>query len=44
MNKQFESYFTSNPQPPSKNDIALKEKIGDAEKEAQRGENRHKEA
>ena len=36
--------MSSNPQPPSKNDIALKEKIGDAEKEAQRGENRHKEA
>ena len=34
----------SSPQPPSKNDIALKEKIGNAEKEAQRGENRHKEA
>ena len=36
--------FSSNPQPPSKNEIELKEKIGDAEKEAQRGENRHKEA
>ena len=36
--------LSSNPQPPSKNDIELKEKIGDAEKEAQRGENRHKEA
>ena len=32
----------SNPQPPSKNDIELKEKRVDAEKDAQSGGNRHK--
>jgi hypothetical protein len=48
-------YSASNPQPPSKNEIELKEKEatqkkrlrrkrGYAEKEAQRGANRHKEA
>ena len=44
MNFYLLFLLTSNPQPPSKNDIELKEKIGYAEKEAQRGENRHKEA
>ena len=39
----FESLFiSSNPQPPSKNDIELKEKRVDAEKDVQSGGNRHK--
>ena len=33
---------TSNSQPPSKNDIELKEKRVDVEKDAQSGGNRHK--
>ena len=33
---------SSNPQPPSRNDIELKEKRVDAEKDAQSGGNRHK--
>ena len=34
--------YTSNPQLPSRNDIELKEKRVDAEKDAQSGGNRHK--